>query len=111
MSIVDEQTLVIGLISENATSQEVAVLRDMRELGAGILAIMESSNDEIMSLGEVVQLETKLPAWARPVTYLPILQLMAYYHSLAKGMDPDHPTNLAHVVHLDSLTSDDNNAL
>jgi len=106
MSIVDEQTLVVGLISENATSQEVAVLRDMRELGAGILAIMESSNDEITSLGEVVQLETKLPAWARPVTYLPILQLMAYYRSLAKGLDPDHPTNLAHVVHLDSLTSD-----
>ncbi len=106
MSMVDEQALVVGLISEGAMSQEMAVLRDMRELGATILTIMESSDDEITPLGEVIQLETKLPAWVRPVTYLPILQLMAYYHSLAKDLDPDRPTNLAHVVHLDSLTSD-----
>ena len=33
--------------------------------------------------------------------YLPVLQLTAYYRSLAKGLNPDKPQNLTAVVHLD----------
>jgi glucosamine--fructose-6-phosphate aminotransferase (isomerizing) len=37
----------------------------------------------------------------RGVLYLPILQLMAFYRSSAKGLNPDRPTNLTAVVKLD----------
>jgi glucosamine--fructose-6-phosphate aminotransferase (isomerizing) len=39
----------------------------------------------------------------RGVLYLPILQLMAYYRALSKGLDPDRPYNLSKVIELDVL--------
>ncbi len=35
------------------------------------------------------------------VLYLPVLQLMAYYRSIAKGLNSDRPTHLTAVVTLD----------
>jgi glucosamine--fructose-6-phosphate aminotransferase (isomerizing) len=32
--------------------------------------------------------------------YLPLIQLMAFHRSLAKGLNPDLPTNLSPVVFL-----------
>jgi glucosamine--fructose-6-phosphate aminotransferase (isomerizing) len=37
------------------------------------------------------------------VLYLPVLQLMAYYRSIGKGLDPDRPHNLSKVIELDSV--------
>ncbi|MCZ7665987.1 MAG: hypothetical protein M5U34_01455 [Chloroflexi bacterium] len=37
----------------------------------------------------------------RNVLYLPILQLMAYYRAIAKGLNPDRPHNLTAVIELD----------
>jgi glucosamine--fructose-6-phosphate aminotransferase (isomerizing) len=33
--------------------------------------------------------------------YLPVLQLMAYHRSIAKGLNPDRPNNLTAVIKLD----------
>lgn len=102
MSMVDAQTLVIGLVSEDASPQEVAVLRQMRERGAQILALAEAGRGEgLADWMHFVQLDSKLPSWARPVAYLPVLQLMAYYRALARGQNPDQPANLEFVVSLD----------
>jgi glucosamine 6-phosphate synthetase-like amidotransferase/phosphosugar isomerase protein len=49
----------------------------------------------------VIALNSGLPAvWHAPL-YLPVLQLMAYYRAIAKGLDPDHPTHLEAVVRFD----------
>ena len=42
MSMVNEHTLVTGLITDAGFQHEVAVLREMSERGAQILAITES---------------------------------------------------------------------
>jgi glucosamine--fructose-6-phosphate aminotransferase (isomerizing) len=42
-----------------------------------------------------------LPEPSRNVLYLPVLQMMAYYRSIAKGLDPDRPHNLDAVVELE----------
>ena len=41
-----------------------------------------------------------VPESVRGVLYLPVLQLMAFYRSLAKGLNPDRPKNLTAVVQL-----------
>ena len=46
-------------------------------------------------------LATHSSATARDVPYLPILQLMAFYRSMAKDLNPDRPNNLTAVVKLD----------
>jgi glucosamine--fructose-6-phosphate aminotransferase (isomerizing) len=106
MSMVNEKTLVVGLISESAYTHEIAVLRQMQQLGARVLIITPVIAPGIRDWAEVVELDPSVPAWARSVLYLPVLQLMAYYRAISKNLDPDRPTNLDAVVHLDDFVSD-----
>lgn len=102
MSMVNNHALVVGLLSEEAYEQEAAVLREMRGRGAQILAIGAHDNRAALDSDvHMVNLDLKLPHWARPVTYLPVLQLMAYYRALSNGQDPDQPANLTFVISLD----------
>jgi glucosamine--fructose-6-phosphate aminotransferase (isomerizing) len=90
MSMVNEHALVVGLVSEKNFSHEQAVLNEMRALGGHILALGESGLDVCFDSG--------IPEVGRAVLYLPVLQLMAFYRSLAKGLNPDQPKNLSAVV-------------
>lgn len=102
MSMVNDHALITGLISEEAHAQEVAVLRQMKQRGAQILAISEADyNADLASGSNLVHLDTKLPRWARPVAYLPVMQLMAYYRAMSNGQNPDQPANLTFVISLD----------
>jgi glucosamine--fructose-6-phosphate aminotransferase (isomerizing) len=93
MSMVDAGTVVIGLVSERNREQEMAVLQEMRRLGATTLVLAETEAD--------VALQSGVPEPARGVLYLPCLQLMAFHRSVAKGLNPDRPRYLSAAVHLD----------
>jgi glucosamine--fructose-6-phosphate aminotransferase (isomerizing) len=92
-SMVSSTTLVVGLLSDRARAHEAAVLDEMRGLGARTLSLGEQDADVAFASG--------LPAAVRNVLYLPVLQLLAYHRALAKGLNPDKPTNLDAVVVLD----------
>jgi len=93
MSMVNDTTAVIGMCSSVNANHEQTVLDEMQTLGGQIISLGESDVD--------VAFESHLPEEARNVLYLPPLQLMAYYRSLAKGLNPDKPQNLTAVVQLD----------
>ena len=97
-SVVDEQTLIVGLLNEHALQQEAAVLSEMQELGATILAISEDETG--LDFEHLVELRSGVGELARGVLTLPILQLLAYYRSMHKGLNPDQPKNLDAVVKL-----------
>ncbi len=90
MSMVTESAAIVGLLSEKNGNHEQAVVREMQALGGRVLALGEA--------GTQVAFGSGLPEAARNVLYLPILQLMALYRSLAKGLNPDRPRNLTAVV-------------
>ena len=103
MSMVDDRTLVVGLLSDIAFAQELRVLHDMQGLGARVLAIAEDAS----AFGDwapdySIELRSSLGEWERAALYLPPLQLAALHRSLAKGLNPDEPHNLTAVVSLDS---------
>jgi glucosamine--fructose-6-phosphate aminotransferase (isomerizing) len=89
-SMVTRNTLVIGLISEENSTNEFSVLDDMRNLGGQVLSIGESHTD--------ISFMSELEEVIRNVLYLPFGQMMALNRSLAKNLDPDHPNNLDSVV-------------
>ncbi len=93
MSMVNDKTVVVGLVSESNFSHETAVLKEMRALGGKTLSLGESGTD--------ISFKSSIPESVRGVLYLPVLQLMAFYRSLAKGLNPDRPNNLEAVVKLD----------
>jgi len=93
MSMVNENTVVVGLLSDANRTHEAKVLSEMEMLGATVASLGESAAN--------VQFESGIPESARGVLYLPVLQLMAFYRSVAKGLNPDKPNNLTAVVRLD----------
>jgi len=93
MSMVNGETVVVGLLSESNLSHEKAVLNEMHALGGKTVTLAESDAD--------ISFESQIPESARGVLYLPVLQLMAFYRSLAKGLNPDRPKNLTAVVQLE----------
>jgi glucosamine--fructose-6-phosphate aminotransferase (isomerizing) len=101
MSMVNDHTLVVGLLSDAGLEQEISVLADMQAWGARVLALV----DDVSVLGgwqpdEVVELGSGLDQWERQPLYLPVLQRLAYHRAVAKGLNPDRPTHLEAVVEL-----------
>jgi glucosamine--fructose-6-phosphate aminotransferase (isomerizing) len=92
MSMVNEKAVVVGLVSEKNSSHEQAVLNEMEALGGRTLSLAEANAD--------VPFDSRIPEIGRAVLYLPVLQLMAFHRSLAKGLNPDRPKNLTAVVQL-----------
>ncbi len=93
MSMVNENAVVVGMLSDVNRVHEAKVLEEMKMLGGTVASLGESDAD--------VCFESGIPESVRSVLYLPVLQLMAFYRSLAKGLNPDRPTNLTAVVKLD----------
>lgn len=93
MSMVRESSAVLGLLSTEKKDWEKAVLQEMTELGGRVISLSEEGADVCFNSG--------VPEAVRNVLYLPVLQLMAYYRSMAKGLNPDRPANLTSVVELD----------
>jgi len=102
MSMVNDQTLVVGMVSDQGEGETIQVLQDMQDLGARILALTEDASvcAELGDGAYVIELGSKLDEMVRAPLYLPPLQHMAYHRAVAKGLDPDHPHNLSAVVTL-----------
>ncbi len=93
MSMVNEHAVVIGLVGDEQRDLELQVLREMTALGGKTVSLGETGCDVVFDSG--------LAQAARNVLYLPVLQLTAYYRSIAKGLNPDSPANLTAVIKLD----------
>ncbi len=91
-AMVGGSAAVIGLLSEENREYESRVIAEMGQLGGQTLTLAETRADVTFTSG--------LPEPVRNVLYLPVLQLMAYYRAIAKGLDPDKPTHLDAVVKL-----------
>ena len=93
ISMVDDGTLVVGLVSEGAQGYETAVLDEVRARGGRTLSIGETGTD--------VAFRSGVPGHVRNILYLPVLQLFAYERALANGKNPDSPRHLTAFVTLD----------
>ncbi|MBK8023683.1 MAG: SIS domain-containing protein [Chloroflexi bacterium] len=101
MSMVNDHTLVVALLSDEAHAQEASVVKDMRARGAQTLVLAEQDYGlDLEAAPHFVRIASGLPQWARPVTYLPVLQLMAFHRALSNGQNPDLPANLEFVISL-----------
>ena len=74
-------------------------IMEMRARGAHIIAVVEEGDEEIKALAEeYIEVPKGIPSVLSPIPFAVPLQLLAYYVSLAKGVNPDMPRNLAKSV-------------
>jgi glucosamine--fructose-6-phosphate aminotransferase (isomerizing) len=91
-SMVTENILIFGLISNENHAYEKAVLDEMQSLGGFVLSVGENDSD--------VNFNSKMHEVVSSILYLPIGQTLALSRSLFKGLNPDLPHNLTTVVKL-----------
>jgi len=102
-SMIDEHTLVVGLVSERAADAEMKVLREMTSYGGTVIAIhpegivIEGAN--IVS----ITLPGGFSEIASLVYYMPALHLLAYNQAMRKGVNCDSPRNLHAWIKLPEL--------
>ncbi len=99
-SVVNEESLIIGLLSDAARAPETAVLADMQKLGGRTLALAEGGEPHELAANHTVTLASGLSEADRLVLCLPVLQLLAFRRAIYNGQDPDNPHNLTQVVTL-----------
>jgi glucosamine--fructose-6-phosphate aminotransferase (isomerizing) len=102
-SMADRETLVIGLVSAGACGAETQVLREMRALGAGVLAITPRPIGGDDPAYVEMAIDPALSEFAALPCYMPPLQLAAYHQAMRKGVDCDAPRNLKHYIELQGL--------
>lgn len=98
ISVVGPGTLVLGIISASASQAEAQVLQEVQKLGATTLAVVE--NGFGVTADYTVELHSGLAEPVSRILTLPVLQLVAFYRALHKGLDPDRPAHLEAVVRL-----------
>jgi len=93
MSMVNQTTVVVGMVSDENHAHEAKVLSEMKALGGTTISLGEQDAN--------LPFRSAIPESVRGVLYLPVLQLMAFYRSVKKGLNPDQPNHLTSVVQLD----------
>lgn len=102
MALVDEQHLVVGLISDDMRDYEIEVLREVKRYGGRVLAIANSDR-ALLDLDEVLAIRANIVPRAQAVLFLPVIQFLGYHRGLSKGLDPDRPRNLVMSVRVAGL--------
>ncbi len=101
MSIVTGHTLITILVSEAGRTLELQLAEDMKKLGAQVL-LLHSSKAPLQNVGIdfSLQVPDQFGDSLNAFLYMPLLQLLGYYHARCKGIHPDQPKNLTAVVTL-----------
>lgn len=103
-SMVDDRTLVVGLLGDDATGAEAQVLREMAQLGARVLVVTEDAAAAAAVRGATaLTMRSGLGDEARLPLYLTPLQILAQRRGAGKGLDPDHPRHLRFSIELEGL--------
>ena len=98
-SNVDPQMLITVFLSDSAQAEERKFVRDMKSLGGFTWVICDRADDQLRENADyLLEINSGLGELARGVLYMPVVQYMAYYRSLSRGLNPDEPRNLSYWV-------------
>ncbi|MCM1126104.1 MAG: glutamine--fructose-6-phosphate transaminase (isomerizing) [Lachnospiraceae bacterium] len=100
IALITEDTPVVAVVTQDKLkSKELSNIREVQSRGARVLLLIKE-NEELEDDERFANV-FRLPVMADPFMVMPasvVLQLIAYFVSLDKGLDVDKPRNLAKVV-------------
>ena len=99
ISLIEEDTLVIGLLTQQALYEKtLSNLLECKSRGAYLMALTMEGNYSIEDSADFVIYIPKTDSHFAPSLAVIPLQLLGYYLSVSKGLDVDKPRNLAKSV-------------
>ena len=100
IALITPETPVIAVVTQNKLkSKELSNIREVQSRGAKVILLIKG--DEVPEQEKIWSRIFRLPVMEDAFMVMPasvVLQLIAYYVSLDKGLDVDKPRNLAKVV-------------
>lgn len=103
-SLVDNETLVVGLISQTARKYETAVLEELARLHDATTVALDPQKQEAENKSSFsISIDNPWPDEILGLIYLPVIQLLAYYHAVVKGINPDTSRNLTPYIEINRL--------
>lgn len=100
-SIIDEETLVVGLYSRGGRRYEAQVMSEYTaNHHASTLAVVPEPGWETGQVTAVLPTGCPYPDAILGLSAMPIVQLVAYFQAMAKGLNPDQPRMHTQVVEI-----------
>ena len=100
ISLISLGTPVVFICPHDETYKQIInSISEMKARGASIIALVEEGDETIKAMAdEVVEVPKGSSNVLSPILFVIPLQFLAYHISVKKGLDPDHPRNLAKSV-------------
>jgi len=100
LALIDDGVPVVAVVPPgNSHDKTLSNVEEVRARGAHVISV-GSQDDEILKSEshDVMGMDGEIDEIMSPISYIVPLQLLAYYISVEKGIDPDKPKNLAKCV-------------
>lgn len=99
IALVDENTLVVASCCHPKLYDKMdSNIKEVKARGATALAITFEGNDAFNNVADEIFEIPQADSYIAPMLSVIVTQLYAYYCSVNRGIDPDHPRNLAKSV-------------
>ncbi len=99
IALIDEHTLVVATCCHPSLYEKMdSNIKEVKARGAKTLAITFEGNHAFDDVSDEVFLIPRTEPYIAPILSVIVTQLYAYYCSVNRGNDPDHPRNLAKSV-------------
>jgi glutamine---fructose-6-phosphate transaminase (isomerizing) len=100
LALIDDDIPVLAVVPPgNSHDKTLSNIEEVKARGARIITV-GSSDDEVLTseANDVIGLDGEISEILSPIPYILPLQLLSYYISVERGIDPDKPKNLAKCV-------------
>jgi glutamine---fructose-6-phosphate transaminase (isomerizing) len=100
LALIDDDIPVLAVVPPGYSHDKtLSNIEEVKARGAKIIALGSSEDDALRSeANDIMGLNGEITEMLSPIPYVVPLQLLSYYISVERGIDPDKPKNLAKCV-------------
>ena len=100
LALIDDEIPVLAVVPPgNSHDKTLSNIEEVKARGASVIAV-GSNNDHVLKseAHDFIGFDDQINELMSPIPYVLPLQLLSYYISVERGIDPDKPKNLAKCV-------------
>lgn len=99
LALIEDNIPVVGILPPGPSYRKTFnSLQEIRARGADMIILGAKGDKQIEDIDDKLLFDSQIDEILAPLLYIIDLQLLAYYISIEKGIDPDKPKNLAKSV-------------
>ena len=99
LALIDNNIPVVGILPPGPSyGKTYSNLQESKSRGADLIVLGSKNDKNLNGIEDKLLFDNEIDEKMAPLLYIIDLQLLAYYISVAKGIDPDKPRNLAKSV-------------